>query len=81
MAAVRLEAKPLAEATDWLENYRLFWEQSFACLDNYLIEAQNKGERIWAKKMTLLRNRRNGFSSAVSAHTRGVKLRPGASYI
>lgn len=41
----RLEAKPLAEATDWLEHYRLFWEQSFDHLDDYLRELQNKGEK------------------------------------
>lgn len=42
----RLEAKPLAEATDWLEHYRLFWEQRFDRLDDYLLGLQNKGERI-----------------------------------
>lgn len=41
----RLEAKPLEEATDWLEHYRLFWEQSFDHLNDYLLELQNKGER------------------------------------
>src|ERR687883_1566238 len=25
----RLDAKPLAEATEWLEGYRQFWEESF----------------------------------------------------
>ena len=29
----RLEAKPLAEATQWLEGYRRFWEDSFERLD------------------------------------------------
>src|SRR5580765_3998167 len=29
----RLEAKPLAEATQWLENYRQFWEGRFQHLD------------------------------------------------
>src|ERR1700687_4964871 len=32
----RLEAKPLAEATVWLENYRRFWEASFQRLDAVL---------------------------------------------
>jgi DNA-binding transcriptional ArsR family regulator len=32
----RLEAKPLAEATAWLESYRRFWEESFAELDGLL---------------------------------------------
>src|SRR5882724_3155918 len=34
----RLEAKPLAEATVWLEQYRQFWETSFARLDHLLNE-------------------------------------------
>ena len=32
----RLEASPLAEATDWLERYREHWEQSFKRLDAVL---------------------------------------------
>ena len=34
----RLEAKPLAEATDWLERYREFWEGNFQRLDALLEE-------------------------------------------
>jgi DNA-binding transcriptional ArsR family regulator len=34
----RLEAKPLAEATGWLENYRRFWEGNFQRLDALLSE-------------------------------------------
>src|SRR5882757_747427 len=30
----RIEAKPLAEATGWLERYREFWEGSFERLDD-----------------------------------------------
>ncbi len=36
----RLEAKPLAEAADWLENYRKHWEAAFERLDNLLEELQ-----------------------------------------
>ncbi|HEY8185392.1 MAG TPA: metalloregulator ArsR/SmtB family transcription factor [Pyrinomonadaceae bacterium] len=32
----RLEAKPLAEVTEWLEAYRKFWEGSFQRLDALL---------------------------------------------
>ena len=32
----RLDAAPLAEATEWLEHYRRFWEQSFERLDAVL---------------------------------------------
>ena len=34
----RLEAKPLAEASEWLEHYRQFWETSFQRLDDLLVE-------------------------------------------
>jgi len=41
----RLEAKPLREATEWLENYRRFWESSFARLDGLLEEMQSKEKK------------------------------------
>ena len=34
----RLEAKPLAEATTWLENYRRHWEENYERLDDLLAE-------------------------------------------
>ncbi|MGD0668067.1 MAG: metalloregulator ArsR/SmtB family transcription factor [Bryobacteraceae bacterium] len=34
----RLVAKPLAEASEWLEQYRQFWETSFQRLDDLLDE-------------------------------------------
>lgn len=34
----RLEAQPLAEADDWLEDYRKFWEAQFQRLDALLDE-------------------------------------------
>jgi DNA-binding transcriptional ArsR family regulator len=36
----RLEAQPLAEASEWLEEYRRFWEASFEHLDALLEELQ-----------------------------------------
>ena len=41
----RLETKPLAEATRWLENYREFWEGSFQRLDALLNELKAKEKR------------------------------------
>jgi DNA-binding transcriptional ArsR family regulator len=38
----RLEAKPLAEATEWLERYREFWEGSFRHLDALLDELKTQ---------------------------------------
>ena len=34
----QLEAKPLAEATEWLERYRKYWEGNFQSLDALLNE-------------------------------------------
>jgi DNA-binding transcriptional ArsR family regulator len=40
----RLEAKPLAEATEWLERYREFWEGNYQRLDA-LLEEIKKSKR------------------------------------
>jgi len=40
----RLEARPLAEATEWLEGYRQFWEGSFQRLDALLGELKARGD-------------------------------------
>ncbi len=37
----RIEARPLAEANEWLERYRQFWEGSFQRLDSLLDELQS----------------------------------------
>ena len=36
----RIEGKPLAEASAWLERYRKFWEVNFERLDDLLAELQ-----------------------------------------
>jgi len=41
----RLEAKPLAEANQWLERYREFWEGSFQRLDALLDEMKAKEKK------------------------------------
>lgn len=48
----RIVARPLAEATSWLEGYRRFWEKSFERLDALLEDmklektrAKRKGDR------------------------------------
>jgi DNA-binding transcriptional ArsR family regulator len=38
----RLQARPLAEASRWLETYRQFWESSFERLDGLLLAAQKQ---------------------------------------
>lgn len=39
----RLEAAPMAEVADWVENYRRFWDESLDRLGDYLAELQ-KGD-------------------------------------
>jgi DNA-binding transcriptional ArsR family regulator len=46
----RLEPKPLALATGWLENYRRFWEGSFQRLDTLLDEMKTKENKRARKK-------------------------------
>ena len=38
---VKIEAMPLSEAVEWLERYRMFWEQSYGKLDGLLAELQS----------------------------------------
>ena len=38
----KLTASPLKEATDWLGEYRRFWEESFDRLEEYLDQLQEK---------------------------------------
>ena len=46
----RLEAKPLAEANEWLERYRECWEQNFQRLDALLEELKAQDGRGKAVK-------------------------------
>jgi DNA-binding transcriptional ArsR family regulator len=41
----RLEARPLAQATEWLERYREFWEGRFQRLDALLVEIQMQPDK------------------------------------
>ena len=41
----RLEAKPLANAIDWIENYRQHWEEAFRRLDGVLEELKTEKKK------------------------------------
>ncbi|HEV3301945.1 MAG TPA: metalloregulator ArsR/SmtB family transcription factor [Planctomycetaceae bacterium] len=41
----RIEAKPLAEADEWLENYRRIWEENFRRLDALLDELKTQQKK------------------------------------
>jgi DNA-binding transcriptional ArsR family regulator len=56
----RLEAKPLAEATEWLESYRQFWEARFQQLDAVLhdLKTQSHRNQMNTKKKNTSRTKR-----------------------
>ena len=41
----RLEAAPLKNASDWIEQYRMFWEESLDRLGDYLQQLQSREKR------------------------------------
>ena len=40
---LQLDAAPMQQAQQWIEEYRKFWEASFDRLDEYLKELQVQG--------------------------------------
>ncbi|MGA6974259.1 MAG: metalloregulator ArsR/SmtB family transcription factor [Candidatus Binatus sp.] len=46
----RLAAAPLKDASEWLEHYRRFWEESLDRLEEYLRELQKKEKQNARKK-------------------------------
>lgn len=46
----RLEARPLAEASEWLVGYRRFWERRYARLDALLDELQDQRKKRGRRK-------------------------------
>jgi DNA-binding transcriptional ArsR family regulator len=46
----RLDARPLKEVSDWLQHYRIYWEQSFDQLDEFLKTAQSKEKKRGRKR-------------------------------
>ena len=46
----RLQASPLREVSEWVEEYRRFWEEKFTSLDRYLSDLQTKEKRHAQKK-------------------------------
>ena len=46
----RLEAQPLRDVADWVEQYRRFWEQSLDRLDEYLKTLQAREQKHERKK-------------------------------
>ena len=54
----RLDAGPLKEASDWLEHYRRFWEESFDRLEDYLRELKMREPKI--PELKIKEQKKNG---------------------
>ena len=52
-----LVAEPLKEASDWMEKYRKFWEESFDRLDEYLRVLQAQEPETAKEKKSKSRKR------------------------
>jgi DNA-binding transcriptional ArsR family regulator len=50
MHRLNLEAAPMKQAAQWIEEYRRFWEQSLDRLDEYLKELQTKEKKNEQKR-------------------------------
>ena len=55
-----IKAAPLKEATDWMEQYRQFWEARFDRLEEYLKELQAQEKSV--AKTSSTKRRKNGSS-------------------
>lgn len=47
---LQLQARPMKQASRWIEEYRNFWEDSFDRLDAYLREVQGKEKKHGGKR-------------------------------
>lgn len=47
---VKMEAQPMTEAIEWLEQYRKVWEQTYARLDTLLAELKAMSPKADSKK-------------------------------
>jgi DNA-binding transcriptional ArsR family regulator len=65
----RLEARPLAEANDWLQDYRRLWEVSFRKLDAVLQELKSSSRKRTASK------RKQAALKRTRTHVRTRRLR------
>ncbi len=57
----RLEAAPLKDVSDWVEEYRRHWEERFDRLDEYLKELQ-KEEKKFSRNGTKRKEKKSGRS-------------------
>lgn len=46
----RLDPAPLKDVSEWVEHYRLFWEESFDRLEDYLRELKSKEKKHGRKQ-------------------------------
>lgn len=45
----QLRAAPLGQASEWIETYRLFWEERFDAIERYLRETGGREDETWRR--------------------------------
>jgi DNA-binding transcriptional ArsR family regulator len=53
----KLNSEPLKDATDWMEQYRTFWEESFDRLEIYLKSVTDKNKKSKKKEKKNVRKK------------------------
>jgi DNA-binding transcriptional ArsR family regulator len=53
----KLNGEPLKDATDWMEQYRTFWEESFDRLEIYLKSITDKNKKMKKKEKKNVRKK------------------------
>lgn len=71
----RLIAEPMKDAAQWIERYRLFWEEQFDALARYLEETEMKEEKKWPNHKS--KSKRNSKSNGHSNRRAQESGRPG----
>jgi DNA-binding transcriptional ArsR family regulator len=59
---IHLVARPLKEASEWIEHYKAFWQQRLDALDTYLKEWKQSEEDGWQKKNQKSRSKSGDLS-------------------
>jgi DNA-binding transcriptional ArsR family regulator len=71
----RLVAEPMKGAAEWIERYRMFWQEQFDSLARYLEESRNEEDTKWQNQS--LHQKQGSKSAARSQRHVKKSSRPG----
>jgi DNA-binding transcriptional ArsR family regulator len=73
----RLVAEPMKSAAEWIERYRMFWQEQFDSLARYLEESRNENEEDTKWQNQSLHQKQGSKSAARSQRHAKKSSRPG----